>query len=553
VCGVLLALVLGTPLYAQPPGPRPAIVLSVNSSVTRQIVTKKKIKEIAIDNPRIARVSVLPSLDSVVIVGQDFGSATVTLTDEDDKKDEFEVVVSRFDIDALKRLIRNVAPTSNVSIEGAGNGLVLTGTVDRAEEVAMIETAVRTAASQGTGGGAQGSRGLVQIINAVRVGGVQQVQLDVVVAQVSRNELRNLNVNFLFNGQSFYGANTLGGAVLQPGSVGSPGAALSSAASPILATPGAQTNILAGIVSNSGNFLFFLQALRTEGVLKLVAEPRLVTMSGRPAEFLSGGEQAVPVASGLGTAGVEFVPFGTSVIFLPVVLGNGKIHLEVQPEVSTLDPASGTTANGAVVPGRNTQRVRTTVEMEVGQTFVIGGLIQHASTGTIVRTPFLGDLPFIGTWFSNKTFNDQEVEILIMVTPHLVDAMDCAQAPKCIPGSESRIPDDFELFLEGILEAPRGSRCICPGGHYVPAFKHDPTIGQFPCGTDACGAGCGNGGNHGCATPGCVSGKMIEETSPIQPASAKQVVPNTTQAAPKTSSQPKLLPSVKPDSKPAKR
>jgi pilus assembly protein CpaC len=133
------------------------------------------------------------------------------------------------------------------------------------------------------------------------------------------------------------------------------------------------------------------------------------------------------------------------------------------------------------VAGRATQRIHTTVELETGQTFVIGGLIQKVTTGNANKVPFLGQLPFIGAAFSTKTHTDDETELVVMVTPHLVDAQSADQVVKVLPGQESRSPDDFELFLEGILEAPRGPRAVFVNGRYVPAHRNGPTADLFPC------------------------------------------------------------------------
>jgi pilus assembly protein CpaC len=235
-------------------------------------------------------------------------------------------------------------------------------------------------------------------------------------------------------------------------------------------------------------------------VTKLLAEPRLVTVSGKPASFLSGGEQAVPVPAGLGQIGVQFEEFGTRLNFLPIVMGDGRIHLEVEPEVSALNAANGTSIQGTVVPGRTTQRVHTTVDIEAGQTLVIGGLIQHDVTGSTNKVPVLGDLPYIGAAFRTVSFTEREQELIVLVTPHLVDPMSCDQLPKLLPGMETRSPDDYELFLEGILEAPRGQRAVWQGHSFVAAYKNGPTAGQYPC-----GGGCANGGcaNGGCANGGC--------------------------------------------------
>jgi pilus assembly protein CpaC len=187
------------------------------------------------------------------------------------------------------------------------------------------------------------------------------------------------------------------------------------------------------------------------------------------------------VPTGLGQVGVQFEEFGTRLNFLPIVLGNGRIHLEVEPEVSALDANAGVSIAGASVAGRATQRVHTTVELESGQTFVIGGLIQKTVSGSTNKVPVLGQIPFLGVAFSTKTYTETEAELIVMVTPHLVDAQSCDQLVKVLPGQESRSPDDFELFLEGILEAPRGPREVFQGKRYVPVHMNGPTANLFPC------------------------------------------------------------------------
>jgi pilus assembly protein CpaC len=239
------------------------------------------------------------------------------------------------------------------------------------------------------------------------------------------------------------------------------------------------------------------------------------------------------VPAGLGQVGVQFEEFGTRLNFVPIVLGNGRIHLEVEPEVSNLDNAAGTVIQGTVVPGRTTNRINTTVELEDGQTFVIGGLIQHDVEGSTEKVPVLGDLPFLGAAFSTKAYNEIETEVVVMVTPHLVDAEDCSQAPRALPGDETRSPDDFELFLEGILEAPRGPRDVFPGKHYVPAYKNGPTSELFPCagqgGYGACGGRCGSGCAGGCA--GGSAAALTSPAPPLAPAVTPAAAPAVTPAA----------------------
>jgi pilus assembly protein CpaC len=168
-------------------------------------------------------------------------------------------------------------------------------------------------------------------------------------------------------------------------------------------------------------FLGLLQALRNEGLVKIVSQPKLMTLSGRSASMLSGGQQAIPESAGLGSVSVRFEPFGTQLSFLPIVLGNGRIHLEVEPEVSNIDASVGTVIGGTSVPGRSTQRVHTTVELEDGQTLAIGGLIQTEVQATMTKVPVLGDLPFVGRLFRSESSQSQKKNLMIFVTPTIID------------------------------------------------------------------------------------------------------------------------------------
>ena len=526
---VLAALLLPGAAHAQAP-PKAGIIITVNATEIYRMPGGKKILRIDPGNPTVVNVVPRQDLTSVAIVGIAPGLSVVKLTDEDNKVDQIEVVVVAFDIQQLRSVLRQAVPSASVIPTPAGNtAVVLSGTVDRAEDVpAVLQTA-------------QSVVGPVQIINMLRVGGVQQVQLCVTVAQVNRDKLRQFGFNFLFNGPNLIAGSTVGNLIPPLGPIGIPSAQLQpSFAGQILNSAPGATNLYTGVITRRGGFLGFLQALQTENIAKILAEPRLVSLSGRQASFLSGGEQAVPVPAGLGQIGVQFEEFGTRLNFVPIVLGNGKIHLEVEPEVSQLNAANGTSIGGTIVPGRVTQRVRTTVEIEDGQTLVIGGLLQHQVNATLTRVPVLGALPFIGAAFSTKTFDEADLELVIIITPHLIDPIDCSQLPKVLPGQETRSPDDFELFLESILEAPRGSREVCPGKHYVPAYKNGPTAGQYPCGLNGhggcgegacgCGAGCAIGPAHALPAahdPAPVHGTVLvpAERPPVALTPARAAVP----------------------------
>jgi pilus assembly protein CpaC len=212
-----------------------------------------------------------------------------------------------------------------------------------------------------------------------------------------------------------------------------------------------------------------LKALTDEGLATVITEPRLVTIAGRHASFLDGGEQAIPVPTGLGSVGVQFEEFDPVPRFFPTVLANGKIQLTLDPEGSTLVPSRvADIARGCL---------RLTVELEPGHTFVVAGLSPPRGRESKVKGQSLSDVPLTGTLYGNAT-----TEWLILVTPHFVDAADAVQAPKVLPGKDTRSPDDFELFLEGVLESPRGPHQDGQVKKYVPASKSCPTGGTCcPC------------------------------------------------------------------------
>lgn len=496
-----------------------AVIVAINGSQKLSMSTKKPISTVLNEKESVARVQAIASdPNSVLVVGLQAGSTKVTLSDVDGATESYDVLV-QLDIDAVKSVIRLTFPTANVTPIAAGTStIVLTGNVAHPEDIEPILRVARGvlgSAGQGTA---------TEVFNAMTVGGVRQVQLDVTIAQVNRTEARFRNLNFLIDQGTISTGSILPGLLQQAqagaGQLGG-GARVGVIpfglpAQPLPSTGTAGTNIVFGIVPANINIL--LQALRTEGISKLLAEPKLVTMSGHPAQFLAGGQQAVlGAASGINGPGVILQDVGTSLTFLPIVLNNGKIFLEVEPTVRNVDNGLGINTAFGFTPGFSVQRVQTRVTMEAGQTFAVGGLIQNQVTASANKVPVLGDLPFLGTVFSSVVHTDIEQELLVLVTPYLVDPMDCKQAPCQLPGSETRKPDDFELFLESILEAPRGQRDVFPGKKYKPAWKNDPTANKMPCGGDRggdCGSGnCGSGSN-GCANGACGSTILPASNAP---------------------------------------
>jgi pilus assembly protein CpaC len=503
------------------------IIVPIGGTVKLQMTTGKPIKTATVNVPDVVGIrTVLGDPSTLLLTGQQAGIAVLDLEDVDGKKEKYDLIV-QLDVEYLRAQLRKAVPGANIDpIPTSANTVLLRGVVNRAEDAGLV---LQVAESIG------GAR----YINALTVGGVQQVQLDVGLYRVQRSKARSLAFNFLENTPNWIFGSTVGGVIPGNGPLSQVGVP-----SPILqptrfgqnlnSFPGA-ANLFGGVITARGGLIGFLNALKVEGLAKEVAAPRLVTLSGRPASFLDGGEQAVPVPAGLGQVGVQFEEFGVRLNFLPIVLGNGKIHLEVEPELSALVPNTGVTlvAGGQPVSDRVTQRLNTTVEIEDGQTFVLGGLIQHAVIANKTQVPVLGELPFVGPLFSDITYTETDNELVVLVTPHLVDPQDCSQVTKCLPGQETRSPDDFELFLEGILEAPRGSREVFQNGHYTPAYRNGPTADAFPC---------ANGPNGHC--PNCldgVNGHPATLPAPLLgpvPTAAPAPTPTPTAAAPTAAAEP---------------
>ncbi|MDH3718330.1 MAG: histidine kinase, partial [Planctomycetota bacterium] len=329
---------------------------------------------------------------------------------------------------------------SSLKVVPLANSVVVSGYVDRPDQVSRV---IRIAEDF-----------YPKVINNINVGGVQQVLLHVKVMEVSRTKMRAMGFDWsITNGADFL--------------VSSVSGLLSSAG-----TPGGADTVRFGIVDNNVNFLGVLEALRQNNVAKILAEPTLVTVSGRAAKFVAGGEFPILVPAGLGTVSIEYKTFGTVVDFVPIVLGNGRIRLEVRPTVSELDASRGVTLNNTTVPGLNVRQVDTGVEMSAGQTLALAGLIQNRVEAENKGLPIISDLPYLGVPFRRVEETNNEIELLIMVTPELVEAMDAHEVPPLGPGMHTVSPPDGDLYWRGHIEVP--NRHLPPGYHPHPGAHGYP-------------------------------------------------------------------------------
>jgi pilus assembly protein CpaC len=306
---------------------------------------------------------------------------------------------------------------------------------------------------------AQSAIAPLQVLNLIRVPGAHQVLLKVRVAELNRTALRQIGGDLL-------AINPRTGAIVgtQIGGAGVTGTAAAAGRNTLTGAATTATSALTtgfGIFQE-GDFAIFLSALRRNSVLKILAEPNLVALNGQVATFLDGGEYPVPVpqfgaGAGAATVTVQFKQFGVQLGFLPFILDDDVIRLTVDPEVSEIDFSVATTLvpGGSPVPGLTTRRTHTTVELRAGQTLMISGLLQLTLAGNTGRIPGLGDLPVLGPFFSNTSATRAEKELVVLVTPYLIEPMNPDQVPPT-PGDEVNEPNDLELYFLNRIESRTG-------------------------------------------------------------------------------------------------
>jgi pilus assembly protein CpaC len=422
------------------------IELTVNGS--RILTMDSEIPRAQVGNPELLAFTVI-SGNEVQIHAKKAGITSVNLWDKNDEVHTVDVVIVG-DVRELEGLLKSQFPTASIKLYPTqASTLVLSGYVDRPDHV---NTIMRIAEDY-----------FPKVINNMIVGGTQQVLLHVKVMEVSRTQLKEFGFDWAYFSNGGFLTQTAGGTITTnpaagllrgPGSFGT-----SSLNAPTMSF---------GLVNDSSAFVGFLDALKKEDLVKILAEPNLVTVSGRPASYQVGGEIPFPQPTGFGNISIQFKPFGTMIDFVPIVLGNGSVRLEVRPQVLERDESLGILVQGTSVPGFTTRSVDTGVEMKFGQTLAIAGLLQQRTKSSKKGVPYLMDLPYIGAAFGRTQQEVNEVELLILVRPELVEAMDPDQVPQCGPGLNSQVPDDQGLYWKRYIETPvqpYGPDGHGPGGH----------------------------------------------------------------------------------------
>ena len=412
-------------------GSRERLELKVNQS--RILTLGQKIPQAQVNNPDLLDLTAL-SPTEIQISAKKAGVTQVNLWGEDNQIYSIDVLIFG-DAEELTILLRREFPNASINIIPVANGALISGYVDQPEHVSRI---IQIA-----------EQFYPLVIPNITVGGVQQVLLHVRVMEVSRTKLRALG----FDWSKVTGNNLVISGVSGLLASVTPG-------TPPTAAGSSTTTFGFQVVEGSSAFFGVLQALREDNLMKVLAEPTVVAVSGRPAFFNVGGEFPILVPESLGTVSIVYKKYGTQVDFVPIVLGNGRIRLEVRPRVSEIDNTRSVEVNSINVPGLRVREVDTGVEMSAGQTLAIAGLVQNRVEARRRGVPWVGELPYVGAMFRRVEEINNEIELLILVTPELVDAMDPHEVPPCGPGMQTDSPNDWQLFMRGHTEVPR----CCPGG-----------------------------------------------------------------------------------------
>ena len=388
---------------------------------------------VAVAEPEVADIEVL-SPTRLLVIGHKIGATDLFLWNQQDESWSAQISVG-VDLSSLQAELAAIFPGSSLSLVLTQDVLVVTGSLRRSEQAAQL-LAILDAYG-------------VKYVDGTSVAGVHQVLLQVRLAEVSRDAIRALGINSVYAGNDFFGAVR----------IGSSGGGPINASLPFVF---AESELGAGVSLVTGfpnaDLVLFFEAIAENQYARILAEPSLIALSGEKASFLAGGEFPIPIVQGSSAGGgssitIEYKEFGVKLNFEPFVLGDDTIRLHVAPEVSELSDFGAVIIEGFRIPSVLTRRAETTLELKSGQSFAMAGLLKQTNAGRSARVPFLGDLPVIGPLFRSVRYTQGETEMLVMVTASLVEPLSWSDA-RPMPGDLHEAPNDWELYMNGQIEAP---------------------------------------------------------------------------------------------------
>ncbi|WP_319542323.1 type II and III secretion system protein family protein [uncultured Pseudodesulfovibrio sp.] len=399
--------------------------LTIGKSIV--IDTDFKVSRVSLASDSLVSIIVL-SQRQIYLTGNALGSTTMTLWSEGKVADVFDVIVTP-DMTQLKRMIYEIMPNErNIKVLTSGDSVTLAGHVSNTANLSSVLALAEAAAPD-------------KVVNLLTVDGIQQVMLEVRVAEMSRSVTKRLGINFAAIGSNFSIYSIINNL---------------TSYDPKEGIFNLTDNItMNGAYSGGGTTLFgMIDALKANGLVRMLAEPNLTCVSGESAEFLVGGEVPIPMPGSLGNVGIDYKPFGIGLKFTATVMSSGLINLQVNPEVSELDYSKSVSISGYEIPTISTRRANTVVELGDGQSFVIAGLISDSLKENSSKFPGLGEVPVLGALFSSKDFSSNKTELVVLVTAHLAKPVDMAS--QTLPTDGFKEPSDSEFYLFGLMEGMGG-------------------------------------------------------------------------------------------------
>jgi pilus assembly protein CpaC len=422
------------------------------------------LKRISVADPEIADI-ILISEREVYVNGLAPGVTNISMWGK--TRFTSASVMVEADLTLLKEKLHQILPKEKIGAEAAGDSIVLSGEVS-----GPIAQSTAISLALPYAGGKKD-----KVVNLMHVGGVQQVLLEVRVAEINRRVAERIGVNFnaLAPGGNF-GVNQINSLASVSDLVRVfTGVTRSSSTTSFTQGLSSTLTALGGWTAAGTLWTVFLDLLKQQNLGRVLAEPNLVTTSGQKASFLAGGEFPIPVPqSGIGGAAtitIEFKKYGVQLEFTPTVLNDAKIAVKVHPIVSELDYTNSLTTDNYVVPGLLTREMDTHVEVGDGQTFSIAGLLSDNSRNIINKFPVLGDIPVLGVLFRSTNYQKNETELVALVTPHLVKPM--APGVARLPTDKWIEPTDIDTYLLGLEQGRRQpTPKSAPAAPLPPGFGH---------------------------------------------------------------------------------
>ena len=450
-CLVIALMVMGAAsAHAASPG-----VFYVPLNRSELLTAETDMSEVIVTDPDVANI-VVHGKRKVSVIGKQIGQTTLRAFDAKHNMIRSTDVVVTYDLPAVRRALREFLPAEHIGVSMVNTRMALVGEISSAEAatkaIEVAEQFVHGKLSDADAGvrKAPDEKDQSPIINLMKIKSGQQVMLRIRIGEIQRTAMRNLGVNLTAVGDGSFGFSIGTGT----GQYGVPGA---SSSDPSMfgfnhflnTTP---SNSYGSVGFKNGNALAgTIDALERDGLIKVLAEPNLTALSGEEAQFLAGGEFPVVVPQSLGQNTIEYKPYGVALKFTPFVLSENRLRIRVQPEVSDISDENAVLIGGTTARSITTRRASTTVELAPGETFMIAGLLRDNITSTINQLPGVGEVPVLSALFRSTAFQRNETELVIAVTPYLVDP---------VKGSDLKMPtDDFKpaSFMDSIFFGALGS------------------------------------------------------------------------------------------------